>query len=390
MMKHQHARNTALALVGLLALTVYILACTSFSPDDTKVLYPAFSGANGAMAVASYDRAARRSEIVFAPAILSDLETNAAPLMVRGQWLGDGDRILATWVAKENNNTFNLAVLPFGARGPVQLFTLTGADLATSVMLPAPIVGDRVFMVDAPNKLVRLDLRDGSVARHELGKAGAEWVLYPAADGKGLFYLQDPKSTDGRTFGRLDPESFALTPILTFTNPIENGFSFTYDLSGNRVAIFEKDGDHQRLVILERGKAAYTRPIPGSGSAFELGNAIFSRGGDTLLASYRRQQQGTAAYSFGLIEIPLRDQPPRETELIPACNAAEDGVTYYFQIGLSHDGKSAAVASTYLACMSENFKPEDCALFFIDLSDTNRKVTKVPIPMPAGRTWPVK
>ncbi len=38
-MKTQTARNAGLALVGLLALTIYILACSSFSPDDTKVLY---------------------------------------------------------------------------------------------------------------------------------------------------------------------------------------------------------------------------------------------------------------------------------------------------------------------------------------------------------------
>ena len=58
-MKNPKTRNTALALVGLLALSIYILACTSFSPDDTKVLYPAFDAPSGAIGMAVYDREAR-------------------------------------------------------------------------------------------------------------------------------------------------------------------------------------------------------------------------------------------------------------------------------------------------------------------------------------------
>jgi hypothetical protein len=57
----------------------------------------------------------------------------------------------------------------------------------------------------------------------------------------------------------------------------------------------------------------------------------------------------------------------------------------YFQGAISHDGKAAAVASTYLACGDKGLKPDDCALFLVDLKDPNRKVTRVPIPMPAER-----
>jgi hypothetical protein len=59
---------------------------------------------------------------------------------------------------------------------------------------------------------------------------------------------------------------------------------------------------------------------------------------------------------------------------------------FYFQAAISHDGKTAAVSSTYLACTEKEFKPADCALFLVDLSDAKWKVTKVPIPLPAERT----
>ena len=41
-MNLKEARNALMALIGLVALFVCILACTSFSPDDKKILYPTF------------------------------------------------------------------------------------------------------------------------------------------------------------------------------------------------------------------------------------------------------------------------------------------------------------------------------------------------------------
>jgi hypothetical protein len=58
----------------------------------------------------------------------------------------------------------------------------------------------------------------------------------------------------------------------------------------------------------------------------------------------------------------------------------------YFQMGLSHDGKTAAVVTTYLMMEKENQnQPENCALALVDLSSPGRKVTRVPIPLPKKR-----
>jgi len=61
-------RNAALASVGLLALSIYVMACNSspsFSPDDTKVLYPAFDPVTGVIGMSVYDREAGSSEMLF-------------------------------------------------------------------------------------------------------------------------------------------------------------------------------------------------------------------------------------------------------------------------------------------------------------------------------------
>ena len=392
-MKKANARNAALALTGLLALSLYILACTSFSPDDSKVLYPAFSGNNGAIGLASYDRETARSELIFLPADLTEAETNAiSPALLRGQWLANGRQILATWMGKEKDDVLNLTLLPFGGRGPVQHFTLPLKEAQNAVLLAPPVVGHYAFVMDDRNDAVRLDLANGQIKRHPLSQDNTECILYPSATGRKVFYLSDPNGGDEHVFGRLDPETLAPTPLLTFTNALDNGLSFTYDLAGERIAFVSKAGGQSSLVVLERGKPAFTQPLPESGQRFSLGNGIFSRNGQTLIAGFARQPAGTAGVTLGLIEIPLRGGPPRETVLLHGLELDSQGedLMFYFQIALSHDGKTAAVASTYIACLSEKFNPGDCALFFVDLSDAKRKVTKVPIPLPARRGVPVK
>jgi hypothetical protein len=239
--------------------------------------------------------------------------------------------------------------------------------------------------------VARLDLKTGALARHSLGDDQSEFSLYPAAADNGAFYLQERQEPERtRVFGRLEADSFALTPLVTFSDEPADGSFFTYDEQGKRVAFVEKGpGSELQLVLREAGKPGLTRPLETKGAEWRFGNAVFSRKGDTLLASCQKKKAGAAVASYSLLEIPLGTAPIRETVLIPALEAKDEAAALYFQVGVSHDGKTAAAASTYLACATpEDFRPEDCALFFVDLSDAKRKVTKVLIPLPAERSAP--
>jgi len=94
--------------------------------------------------------------------------------------------------------------------------------------------------------------------------------------------------------------------------------------------------------------------------------------------------------SYGLTEIPFSEAPAREVILIKEAPVHDKGEGFYFQVGVSHDGKTAALASTYFAAMDKPIAASDCALFFVDLSDPGWKVTKVPIPLPAKPTAVLK
>src|SRR5947208_2369397 len=98
-MKKASARNWFYGLIGLLAWGLCILACTSFSPDDKKVLYPAFDAATGTPGVAIFDRETQKSTMLFVPIAYEPSDTNVVikPQFVRSQWLPDGKSVLLAW-----------------------------------------------------------------------------------------------------------------------------------------------------------------------------------------------------------------------------------------------------------------------------------------------------
>ena len=63
-------RDTALTVIGFAAVLLYILACVSFSPDDSKVLFPSNDPKTGGTVLAVYDRGAHttRALLAFPPA----------------------------------------------------------------------------------------------------------------------------------------------------------------------------------------------------------------------------------------------------------------------------------------------------------------------------------
>jgi hypothetical protein len=395
-MNRQKTRNAALALVGLLALSVYILACTSFSPDDTKVLYPAFDAASGAIGMAVYDREARGSEMLFLPVAYEGGETNrvAAASILRAEWLANGRDIVVAYVPGKNSSEsdgLNVALIPWGARKPIKLFRMPDSkEAGTSFMVPLCVAGERLFVATSRKGVTRLDLRTGDLKAHDFDDAKGEVVIYPSPDGAGVFYFESGDPPEQKTvFGRLNPNDFSRTPLTVITNGLRDQGVVAYDKAGRILAILEGGDGTNELRVLRDGQPLFTRSLDTHDQERYFGNAILAANGKALWATFQ-QAKGTNAVSYGLMEIPFSDAPPRELTLISDAPMEDNGSGYYWQGAISHDGKTAAIASTYLACSEKEFKPADCALFLVDLSDPKWKVTKVPVPMPAKRSGLMK
>jgi hypothetical protein len=386
-MKTETKRNTALALVGLTGLSIYILACTSFSPDDSKVLYPTLDVPSGGIGIAVYDRETGVSDLAFLPMVTNHSNTNrlVPPKVMRSQWMADGQRILIACSGSQDSDGLILAVKPWNApHAPLRLFDLPEIE-GWDMSRPLCVAGDRVFLMESKQQILRLDLKTGEMARHPLEAGESEFSLLPVPNDSGVFYMAKQTNGPGMVFGRLNPDNFALGPLSTITNEMAGDSFFAYDAAGKRCAFLEKADPLPQVIVLEDGKPVFRRSLGTNSDEFTFANAEFSKRGDSLLAGFQRERHEQPRVTYGLMEIPLNDQPVREKVLISSDRSPDDAGPFYFQFGFSHDGKTAAVASTYLACMKDGefIKPGDCALFFIDLSDSNWKVTTVPIALPA-------
>jgi hypothetical protein len=390
-MNTRMTRNAALALTGLLALSIYILACTSFSPDDTKVLYPAFD-ASGAVGMAVYDREARTTEMLFLPVAYEGGESNivTAPSILRAEWLANGREVVVAYVGGKGSSGggegLDVALIPLGAHKPFKLFRVPDIkDAAQSFLVPLCLAGERVFLRTADKAVARLDLRTGALTGHGFDDAKGEISLYPTLDATGVFYFESGGQPEEKViFGRLNPNDFSRAPLMTITNRLNDQTVVAYDRAGKALALLGGGEEASTLLVLRKGQPDFARSLPTRGAKRRFGNAILAPNGKTLWATFQ-QAKGTNAVSYGLMEIPVSEAPPREVTLIEEAPEEDDMTVFYFQAAISHDGKTAAVASTYLACSEKEFKPADCALFLVDLSDPKWKVTKVPIPMPARR-----
>lgn len=381
-------RNSILAGIGLASLMIYILACTSFSPDDSKIAYPAFDDKSGAVCVSVYDRKTGASEQVFVAASIKDAQSsNREPCLLRPQWLPDGRHVLVVFPEEKS---LTLALLPYGVREPVRLFSLPEIKEATPVlMMPLPIVGSRVFFRTEEKVVARLDLIAGEVQTREFTN---EVNVCSAAENGTLLVTEEVKGDEpGTVLSRMNPDTFALQLVMRWTNYVADKGFLAFNRDGSKVAFAEERGVGLAVTVVSGGKVEVSRPIELKDEKLAFSPvAAFSPKDDCVYAAFRRTSEGETNASYGIVEFPLRGAPPRWTTLLTTSGKGKEDAIMFFQPTLSHDGRTLAVASTYLPLQDETVRSDGCALFLVDLSDPQRKVTKVQIPPPGERRRLIK
>ena len=105
--------------------------------------------------------------------------------------------------------------------------------------------------------------------------------------------------------------------------------------------------------------------------------------GDRVFTAYASKAEDAEDAEYGVVEIPLSREPLRWIPLFRAKSDKEDLI--FAQASLSHDGQTWAMATSYLYLQNESVKPEDCALFLVEVGQAKPKITKVPITPPLHR-----
>lgn len=376
-MKASIVLKSWLPLVALASLTVYILACgTSFSPDDSKVLYTTVDPKSGVTAIAIYDRASRTSRILFEPMIVSGDKPEEKAMVLRPQWMADGRGVVTAFVPGGEEGLV-LAVCPLDGEKPSRLILVPEvADSLKKLQMSMPLA-DHFLFLGGSDEIVRIDLETGD---RRVVPGMPDMCFFGAQKRDTIVYTGSPESPEPQVeIGVMNPLTFSRKPLFRLpSEDLKEDMFFVLGGDGVKLAVTGKDTNGAVVCrILQKDTGDKRLVVSSTNEDFTLGNGVFSPDGKALCFAYALKLESETDTAYGLVEVPVDGSAPRRT---PLLRCAKDDGLGFFQIGLSNDGKTVAVASTYLS--AENaISAQDCALFLVDLADPERKVTKVPVPV---------
>lgn len=373
--------HPVLAGIGCISLAIYILACsTSFSPDDSRVLYLAFDPDSGAQSVAVYDRENGSSETVFAA--LGPREANGDPDIFRAQWLPDGKHVLVASAGKGNGVEF--FVIPYHINEPLRHFVLSNMKVPPSFVYPFVVIGSQLFFSGPDKSVERMDLMTGETTTRELSN---ETMVLPDPDGKTIVGFQPTEDDPDRAeLGSIDPQTLQFKPAVVLVSKVSEGTFPAFNPRKGQIAVISALGERRELQIFENGGLKFTRALTRGDEKLAVGPFLdITPGGDRVLTMYRRLLGEETNAEYGLLEIPLNDVDPLRFTPLFRMKPKSDEELMLAQPSLSHDGRTWAVATTNLCLDNEALKPEDCALYLVDVRKSVRPVNKVAIKPPPRR-----
>jgi len=378
-MTSTRTRDAALTVIGLAAVLLYILACASFSPDDSKVLFPSNDPETGGTVLAVYDRGAHTTRALLAfPPPSGD---NNDGCVIRPAWTPDGSHVVALW--GDNDDEFRITVLPISGKGPMRMLVVKDVkgDMPSAMLVPPPIVGSQMFSGE-DGQIRRVDLQSGVTL---VKKVEGDFLLMGQRDR--VYYGRELPEAGAKgpraEIGLVDADTLALTPLFETTGTGGDPPYFAVSRDGARVALAGEKDSVPQILVFEGNQLRNTIPIGSKTDEIDIGFFQWSRDASTLYGAFRTKV-ADSEYKLGVLEVPAAGGAARQIPLF-RVTGKEDSDVQALQVDVSHDGKTLAAASTYLQTSSgsksqQRLKPEDVALYFIDLSRPDRKVTKVPIP----------
>lgn len=366
-MTSARARDVVLALIGFGAWLVYVLACgplgPSFSPDDAKILFPSIDPVTGDPVLTMYDRQTR---VVRPVVVISGADEN----VIRPLWTEDGTTAVTVWYEKTGNDPrLHVLTAPLDRQHAARFLSVPfAADTYDSLFFPPPIIGERLF-VAGRSGLLRLDLASGAAKTNDalgenLGLFEQDHRLYYVKD------LNGETRPDGNTreVGRVNGEALTCEALFQFSSETEGDLrSVAVSPTDEHIALLMEQGGVFHVSVFDDGHRLGSIPIPPTAEGLSLGKLEWSRDGSVWFVPYSRPLTG-GAHECGVLEMSTDGSRAQRTPLFGCDSGRTEAL---FQIGLSHDGNTLAVASTGLT--------ESIALYLVDVSTVERGVTRIPV-----------
>lgn len=379
-MKRERLLHIVLAIVGIGALTAYLVACRpSWSPDGSKVLFPYFhvGGDKSEIGLALFDKNTGKAKSILTT------EPTLDSLGPWAHWDRKGEKAIVSWVERVEGkpNRLRVQIMRIGAKKPERTFVVPEVEILPGFQLPE--VAGGLFV--GGKSLARLDLETGKVQRRKLdGKQGVVLV----GQKNQICYCGDSRGpTKGYEIGTVDPKTLALKPALTLRREEVGEVSpfIAAAKDGSAIALMGKKDHRYHLLIVAGSKLQKSILLELPPATHELGNLDFSPDGKTIYAALVTKAKGKRRYQLGIAEAAVSSGAVRVIPLLHvqlSDGTEESALLLFFQVALSPDGKTAAASPT---CFPEGYEDEkDRALYLVDLTTPERTVTKVPPPSAAA------
>jgi len=382
-MNRERVLHIVLAVIGIGALTAYLVACRpSWSPDGSKVLFPYLDPGAKQAGIALYDKNTGKTSSIFSKpaAVGSQAEPFAWPW---AQWDRKGERAIVVWTeGKDKPDELHVHVLRIGAEKPDRTFVLPGVDGVFPGLFLPETEGSLFAAGDAA--LIRMDLETGAVERRKPEGTGG---IVLVGHGDQIHYCAELAGSKREyQIGTLDAKKLSLRPAIKLRKEDVGEISplMAVAKDGSAIAISAKKEPKYLLLVLTGDKLQKSIPLELSSETHVLGNLEWAADGKTVYAALAARVKDQKRFQLGVAEVTVDTGAMRVTPLlrIGSENMDSEVLPLLFQISLSPDGKTVAAAAT---CLTGQFEDEkDRALYLVDLTTPERKVTKIPPPSAAG------
>jgi hypothetical protein len=183
----------------------------------------------------------------------------------------------------------------------------------------------------------------------------------------------DPKSVE---VGAFDPVQGRLRRIQSFPKDGAGGKVvpfITVNQDASRFVLTTRKEDRGSLLLLDSaGKTI--RSIPCPETVLMVAHLAWGQDSRTIWLSAAVREKQAGEMEFGLAEVNIESGQSRVYPLCPA-KGKDDGTIFYLQPSLSPDKK-------WLAIVPFNEQEKEIRLLLFDLTTPERKMTKIPIPLP--------
>lgn len=368
------ALHIVLGLIAIAGFFLFITACMpSWNPDGSQIVFDYRNPTTKECGVALYDIASGKTIPIY-----SYRPRSCDQVFISAQWREDGRSVLV-FVSDDNapveERSFLVEVAPNG-------------DLVRTIKL-----NDTYF---APAAEVRGDLYLWGDNPIKVSFSTNKWQQIDALNGAYFFrgndevlFITGAEGEDRELFaiGSLDPDSLRPHNPTEFRIPNNSQSEFdtfipppATDPSG-RIAfpLVRKDKTNFIAICDQHGLLRILEPNLDPHS--QLGNLQWSPDGSTLYAGVLGSvKKNTSVWSIAEISA----ESGEVTRIIPvsqmdaSLNEVDSSFFYHFPISISPDGRT--IATNLAGAPVGNISDSDRALYLIDLSGDNAKVTKIPYP----------